>query len=160
MILGIMSDSHGDLAAVKRAADFAGEADLWLHAGDLCPDAEFLARYSGKRVISVAGNCDGLAAASKADEFFEVEGKKIWLTHGHQARVKLGLGQLVDWAGHYEADLVVYGHTHIADISSCGKLQILNPGSVSRPYHTKPSFLKVRIEKGAFLPELVEMDLV
>lgn len=157
MILGIMSDSHGDCTAVKRAVDLAGKVELWLHAGDLCTDAKYLEEYSKTKVISVAGNCDGLAALSKVNEFFEVAGKKIWLTHGHELKVKLGLGLIIQRVKScYHVDLVVYGHTHVVDISQHGDLKILNPGSVARPYYTKPSFLKVKIEDGEILPELIE----
>lgn len=157
MIIGIMSDSHGDLRGIERAASAMGKADVWLHAGDFCGDADHLAACAGTPVISVAGNCDGLAARSPEDEFVELAGKKIWLTHGHQCGVKSGTGQLVAKAKAHGVDLVVYGHTHISEIRKAGDLFIINPGSVSRPRFAPATFAKVTIESGAVLAELIDL---
>jgi len=158
MIIGVMSDSHGDGVAIEKAVDAIGEVDFWLHAGDFCSDAATLAEYSGKKVYAVAGNCDGLAAKSKVDEFLTVEGKKIWLTHGHQSSVKYGTDDLIWNAKQYGVDIVIYGHTHISEISRYDDLYIINPGSVARPYQvTAPTCLKLTINKQEVFAELVEL---
>lgn len=159
MMIGIMSDSHGDTIAIENAVAEMGQVDCWLHAGDYCRDADFLEKISGCPVYSVAGNCDGLAAKQKVDEFIELEGKKIWLTHGHHYHVKYGMDELVEAAVNvFEVDIVVYGHTHITDVSQYGNLLVLNPGSVSRPrFITAPTCLRLTIENGKLLTKLVEI---
>lgn len=156
MILGIMSDSHGDLAALRQAADAVGTVDLWLHAGDYCEDAAFLAEYTQARTVGVAGNCDGLAARLPQEEYVELLGLRLLLTHGHGHGVKRGTDELVAWARHMEAAVVVYGHTHIPEISRAGDLWIVNPGSVARPRLSGPTAVRAVVVKGIFSAELVE----
>ena len=54
----------------------------------------------------------------------------MYLTHGHKHRVKQGLGGLLSSARTANVDIVMYGHTHVAD---CHReedgLWVLNPGS-------------------------------
>lgn len=158
MKIGVMSDSHGDYAAIEQAILLGGDIDFWMHAGDLCSDADYLAACTGLRVLSVAGNCDGLAAKYPPDEFIKIGGKKIWLTHGHNAKVKYGLHELLFWADQYEADVAIYGHTHVVDVSWHGKLLVLNPGSVARPHYAKASFLKITMEHNDIVTNLVELS--
>lgn len=158
MRIGIMSDSHGDFQAIEKAAAAAKNLDLWLHAGDYCSDADHLKLVSGINVISVAGNCDGLAAKSPADEFVGIDGKQIWLTHGHQSGVKFGTANLIAAARGYGADVVVYGHTHIAEVVRLEDLLVVNPGSVARPQQANASFAVLTIEAGKIKADLVELS--
>lgn len=128
MRIGVISDTHGDMAAVKKAANAVGLVDLWLHAGDYSQDACYLNELTGVRVISAKGNCDGQAAA-KIDEFLDIGGLMVWLTHGHRYRVKQGLSDLRYWAKQYEAAIVVYGHTHLPELTHDDDVLFFNPGS-------------------------------
>ena len=55
-------------------------------------------------------------------------------------------------------DAIVYGHTHIPEVTRHESVWILNPGSPTErrkaPAHT---MLTLRIEDGAIEPELVEL---
>ena len=42
MKIGLISDGHGNAAAIDPGVELAGEFDLWLHAGDMIHDAEYL----------------------------------------------------------------------------------------------------------------------
>lgn len=132
MKIGVMSDTHGDQAAVRQGIKAAGPMDMWLHAGDYSQDASYLAKLVNVPVFAARGNCDGQATA-KIDEFIEVAGKKIWITHGHRYGVKQGVSQLVEWGRHYEVDIVIYGHTHIPDSRWEENLLVFNPGSAAEP---------------------------
>ena len=136
MRIGVIGDTHGDVYCMEKAAKAAGLVDLWLHTGDFYRDGMWLASRSGVPVTVVAGNCDGRGEA-KPDEFVEVAGYRIWLTHGHRHGVKRNLDDLRDWARRYEADIVVYGHTHQADILQEPECLFFNPGSASLPRHGK-----------------------
>lgn len=130
MIIGVISDTHGDVDSIKKAVEKLVSADMWLHAGDYSRDARRLELLVNVPVVAVAGNCDGKAYA-KIDEFVNAGGKTVWVTHGHRYHVKLGLHELEWWGRQYEADIIVYGHTHVADIKwQEGKL-IFNPGSAA-----------------------------
>jgi putative phosphoesterase len=132
MKIGVISDTHGDRRCIERAVARVGTTDFWLHAGDHSWDSLSLAELTGLPVASVAGNCDG-AAAAKPDEFLEFAGCRIWLTHGHRHHVREGHDDLLFWARKYEVQIVIYGHTHIPEIHWDQDLLIFNPGSASRP---------------------------
>lgn len=157
MILGIMSDSHGDLAAVRRAVEAVGAVDLWLHAGDCSADVAFLSSCAGVRAVGVAGNCDGLAARVPKEEYLDLEGVRVFLTHGHAFGVKSGTDELVDWARRMDAGVAVYGHTHIPEVSQQGALWIVNPGSAARPRLGAPTAARAVIEDGRFAVTIVEI---
>jgi hypothetical protein len=130
--IGLLGDSHGDFRSLNQAVSLAGTVDLWLHTGDFCRDALVLAALTTVPVIMVAGNCDGRNEA-KPDEFVELAGFQLWLTHGHRHGVKQDTQDLASWALRYEADIVVYGHTHQAVDWEQSGIRFFNPGSVSQP---------------------------
>ena len=47
MRIGVVSDTHGDLHALRQVLDQAGEVDLWLHAGDYSQDAPYIEEETG-----------------------------------------------------------------------------------------------------------------
>lgn len=132
MRIGVISDTHGDLHAIERAVKMVGAVELWLHAGDHYQDSRKLQELTEAPVIAVLGNCDGSAAA-KPDEFIDLPGCHIWLTHGHRYHIRDGRDDLRYWAKTFSAQVVVYGHTHIPDMFWDQDLLIFNPGSASRP---------------------------
>lgn len=136
MIIGVMGDTHGDVASIRQAvalADgMAGKIDLWLHTGDFCRDGQLLAEFTGVSVVTVAGNCDG-RAAFKPDEFIAAAGHNLWLTHGHYQGVKQTLSELEAWAHRYEVDAVIFGHTHQPLMKTQSGILYFNPGSVAMP---------------------------
>ena len=141
MKIGIISDTHGDYGAIAAAVQAAGKVDLWLHAGDCCDDANYLAEASKTKVIGVMGNCDWPAPGRKTDQIIEAGGRRIFLTHGHLYGVNRGAGALVAEAAANSCDIAIYGHTHIPAEIKAGGVLVLNPGSVSRPRGgNEPSF--------------------
>ena len=138
MIVGLVSDSHGDTAAIDAmlAMPVAKGAQCWLHAGDFVVDAEYLEMASGKKVYKVAGNGDWPHSKAPEDLLVELEGFRIMLTHGHEHGVRYGTEVLAENALNMGADIAIYGHTHIAELTPAaggGSLLILNPGSLGRP---------------------------
>lgn len=157
MKIGVISDTHGSRADIRRAVSAAGEVDLWLHAGDYSQDARYLVEVSGKEVVAVAGNCDGRTEA-KIDEFVDIGGKKVWLTHGHRYQAKERCRELTWWAGQYGADIVIYGHSHIPDISWSGSILLFNPGSVAHPRGGFPASCgRLEVVDGEARAELIYM---
>lgn len=160
MRLGIMSDSHGDIAAIRRGFQVMDPVDEWLHAGDYAQDANFVEKISKVPVTAVAGNTDGSIVHAKWDEFIEINGIKIWLTHGHRYKVKLGIQELIWWGHQYDVQLVVFGHTHIPEITTAEQLMLVNPGSIAFPSQgRKPTMALVEISAtGQIRPRIVEVS--
>ena len=157
MLVGIIGDTHGDVHSIRQAVALTEPVDLWLHTGDFCRDARSLTALTGIPVISVAGNCDGRGEA-KPDEFIELAGYRIWLTHGHHFGVKQNLYELRDWASQYESDIVVYGHTHQPAIITESTLLLFNPGSAAMPRRGKSrTFGVIELKDGreGILPRLI-----
>jgi predicted phosphodiesterase len=55
-----------------------------------------------------------------------------------------------------DCDAIVYGHTHVPEVSREGDVWILNPGSPTEKRKApNRSMLELRIARGAITPELV-----
>ena len=158
--IGVVSDTHGSIAALRACVSKAGAADGWFHLGDYALDALRLAELTGKPVWSVLGNCDGwLSTEPEENRFLDkqkravservvtVENARIFLTHGHHYDVDLGPYALSYRAEELNCQAALYGHTHRGELSAFGGLLILNPGSPSRPRGlSKPSFAVMEID--------------
>lgn len=132
MRIGVVSDTHGDEYALKQVVAAAGPVEHWLHAGDYYHDGWKLAEISGLPVTVVAGNCDRTRDVLP-DEYVNLAGKTIWLTHGHRHNVKYGMQDLVWWGRQYSADIVVFGHTHVPYCDWHDGILLFNPGSPRVP---------------------------
>lgn len=135
MRIGVISDTHGDQGTIRQLVKLTIHVDMWLHAGDCSQDADYLRALVTVPVIAAKGNCDGYTTA-KIDELVEIGDHRIWLTHGHRYGVKQGTQELVQWGKHHGVDIVLYGHTHIADNHWCEGILIFNPGSASGRHAT------------------------
>ncbi|TYZ23904.1 metallophosphoesterase family protein [Selenomonas ruminis] len=134
MKIGIVSDSHGNTSALDTMLQHpaSAEVEAWLFAGDIAMDAEYLEMVTDVPVVKVAGNNDWPMSRLEDTVITELGGHRILLTHGHLYGVTFSTQNLELAAREQEADIAVYGHTHVADLST-GEVMILNPGSVARP---------------------------
>ena len=133
MKLGIMSDSHDNLPMIAQAVEvFNNErVDLVLHAGDfVSPFTAMPFRGLNARLVGVFGNNDGDKPAlirrfADIGEFFEdyreleLAGKRIAMMHQPMFLETLMTSS--------QYDLVIYGHTHSADLRE-GPPLVINPG--------------------------------
>ncbi|MCX8161040.1 MAG: metallophosphoesterase [Candidatus Saccharicenans sp.] len=127
-----MSDSHDYLPAIRQAVALFNrvQCSLVIHAGDVV--APFAARELKNLrcpVKAVFGNCDGeregLAAVFM--EFGQIVPGPLVFNHEN----------LRFYVSHYPvekppaaADIVVFGHTHRAQVNRDGNLVVVNPGEV------------------------------
>ena len=133
MKIGITGDTHGSTQAIRRMLQLVPPVELWLHTGDYAADGNVLHSLSGVPVVSVCGNCDLLAGDAKPDELLELEGFKVWLTHGHKYIERNVQADLGYWAYQLGQSIVVYGHTHVPMCEYYADTLLINPGSPSRP---------------------------
>lgn len=127
----LMSDSHGNPENMMQAV--AKEApDMVLFMGDGWRDLQQLKRrYPKLEMHSVVGNCDWTEGPSEL--VLEVEGHRILMCHGHRYSVKSSLLSLQLAAHQAEADVVLFGHTHMLFYDWYDGLVIVNPGSIGDP---------------------------
>ncbi|MDK2920303.1 MAG: uncharacterized protein PWQ37_3036 [Candidatus Petromonas sp.] len=132
MKLGIISDSHGDTINLEKAVKAMGHIDILIHAGDTYNDAMYLKEKFDLEVVGVKGNTD-LFSNGVSETTFKLRGKKILLTHGHKYGIKYSLDKLYYKSLELNADIVIFGHSHIPCYLEENGVIFINPGSVSRP---------------------------
>ena len=128
----VFSDSHGRDDNMLDIIKQHKEAEGIFFLGDIENHGERLRNSIPGPVYMVRGNCDW---SSDAPEFivFQLHGHRNAMTHGHRQHVVGGVNILKYWALEQEADIVMYGHTHVPFVEQFSQLTILNPGSISKP---------------------------
>ncbi len=139
----VFSDSHGYYNRILPVIKKHDDADMVIHCGDIINDCISLSKLISPsiRFCYVAGNND-YASNEPKELTIEVEGKKLFITHGHIYGVKSGLDSLKRKIKE-GYDLVIYGHTHIPNTEYYMGGIILNPGAMC--YATKSSYAVVTI---------------
>ena len=131
--IGITGDTHGNKQALRIILKQLPPVDYWFHTGDYSQDGRFLVEETHLPLLSVCGNTDPDIERANIDEFITLENKRIWLTHGHRYLKGYKVEELAWWAKKLEADIVVFGHTHIPLVKWFGDILVINPGSPSLP---------------------------
>ena len=124
----VFSDSHGDVDHMEQVVR-REEPYLVLHLGDMCRDFDELqARLPMQTMQNVCGNCDGFSLVPN-QRVLSILGHRILMTHGHRYHVKQSYGSLYLAAREAEADLALFGHTHVAFCEREQGIWLLNPGT-------------------------------
>lgn len=127
----VFSDSHGKLSFMRRCI-FKVKPDCVIHLGDHIEDAKVLETENPHiRFHSVAGNCDAFRFYGMEPEIlcYPIDGVMMFMTHGHRHAVKSDPGTLIAQARSKNAQIVMYGHTHIPVCREETGCWVLNPGS-------------------------------
>ncbi len=125
-----MSDSHGWSQEVNTIRQrYVGKVDQMIHCGDseLEMDAPGLQDF-----MKVAGNCD-MDARFPDEVDFSVGDLTFFVTHGHLFRVKSTLMPLSYRADELDAQVICFGHSHIAGAERVENKLFINPGSIRLP---------------------------
>lgn len=125
----VVSDSHGNDGLLFRAHQQAGPVDAVIHTGDGEEDARFLEETLDIPVLRVAGNCDHGSPAPRELQVV-LAGRRILIVHGDRYQVKSGLEQLMNHARQVNAEVILFGHTHLALAEQRDGIQLLNPGTL------------------------------
>ena len=145
MRVAVISDTHlprGNRRLPDRCVEELRAADLVLHAGDVATVEvlEEIEALAGCEVLAVLGNVDELALyrpRRAAHAEVEAEGARIAMVH--DAGPALARWERLR-ARFPDADVVVFGHSHIPLHEDRDGLQIFNPGSPTdrrrQPQHT------------------------
>ncbi len=155
MRVAVVSDTHAPRfwkRCPPRVAEHLRRADLILHAGDVCtPDVlDELQAFAPTKAVS--GNNDGPdVAAWGAPETLElvIEGVNVAMIHDSGA----AKGRLNRMRRRFpNADLVVFGHSHIPLDDRDLDLRIFNPGSpTDRRRQPCGTIGLLEVEKGQLL---------
>ncbi len=125
----VLSDTHAPRrwrSCPPRVAEHLRGADAILHAGDVCVASVLDELSAYAPVHAVKGNNDGPDVTAPETLELTLDGLRIGMIHdsgpagGRLARMRRRFP---------EADLVVFGHSHIPLDETGGGLRIFNPGS-------------------------------
>ncbi len=154
IVIGLISDTHGMVRAeVHRALE---GVSFILHAGDVCGDEVLMELDLIAPTHAVAGNCDDPDDPRLTRRIERtVDGLRIHVSHGHE----LGAPTVDRLLATYDADVIVYGHTHRPLIAKAGARLVVNPGAAgARRFNLTPSVARLTITGGVADVELVELD--
>lgn len=150
----VVSDTHGSTAALERVMELNHNADAVVHCGDSRGEmANIRMKYPNITCYEVRGNCD-FGSGLPLTLSFTLDGMRFMVTHGHAYNVKFGLESLARAAKEDSADVVFYGHTHIADDRVIDGVRLLNPGACGG---WGASFAVVETHNGQLLTNIVQV---
>lgn len=163
-----VSDSHGRPEMLKVILqEFGPKADALVFCGDGTEDLNlFLSSTFIPPVIAlVHGNGDESSMKISKDNIvlskikvpaaitFNCAGTNVMVTHGHMFGVYYGTAGLENHAKETGASLILYGHSHVADITEQKDYTFINPGSCSLPRQGLPPSFAVIKTAGSKRPE-------
>ena len=154
MRIGLISDTHGLMRAEALAA-LAG-VDQILHAGDVGRLSVLRELQGIAPVQAVYGNVDDPLFALPQHLDLVFDGVRVHVSHGHE----LGSPAPRLLAQAYDADVIVYGHTHKPLIEMVGRTLVVNPGAAGpKRFNLAPSVAILTIEEGKTRAEILALSV-
>lgn len=143
----IISDTHGCINNIIKNIKDNYNPDSLIHLGDYVEDGIKLGKALNIPTTIVRGNGDCYRNDFNDEEVMEINGKRLFLTHGHKYRVNFGINNLCYKGQEVGADYVLFGHTHVPIIEKVGNMIIMNPGSpiLPRGYDKKKTIGMIEI---------------
>jgi putative phosphoesterase len=153
-VVGLISDTHGLLRPGVHAALKGVERSL--HSGDV-GGSDILDELSLiAPVKAVFGNTDPRDEPDMTEELLvAIDGIRVHVSHGHE----VGSPTPAKLAERYDADVVVFGHTHRPLVSRVGKQLFVNPGAAGpQRFKLTPSVARLTIARGSASVEIVDIS--
>lgn len=139
MHVGVISDTHDNIAAIEEAVDLFDREGIetLVHGGDFIAPL-MVPYFEGFELHGVIGNNDGDIDALQR-QFMELgtasclhgryaelslDGASVLVLHGDQ-----GMDVVDEYAASGEYDVVIYGHFHAAEHREVDGTTVLNPGA-------------------------------
>ncbi|MDI9395867.1 MAG: metallophosphoesterase [Euryarchaeota archaeon] len=153
-MIGIISDSHDDLASIRKAVEFFNkkQVKVVLHAGDIISPFTVRAfKELNSKLYFVFGNNDGdkvtltkwfeeIGAVSCGDfGDLTIDGLHIALLHGTNEVLVNALAKSGDF------DVVVRGHTHDPGVRMVNGVPVINPRECSGVLSGKATVATLKI---------------
>ena len=152
-VLGLISDTHG---LIRRGVhDALTGVELILHAGDVGGSAILDELRLIAPVRAVFGNTDPPGEPGLEGEIaIEVGGLRVHVSHGNE----VGSPTPAKLAARYDADVVIYGHTHRPLVTRHDGRLFVNPGAAGpRRFDISPKVGRLIIAKGEAEVEIVDV---
>ncbi len=129
----VVSDTHGSINNIIKAIKDNYYPDRLIHLGDYVEDGIRLGEALNISTTIVRGNGDYYTDDYNYEDIIEINGKKLFLTHGHKYMVHYDINNLFYRGQELGVDYVLFGHTHVPIIERENNMIIMNPGSPTYP---------------------------
>lgn len=144
----ITGDTHGHIDEIVRFMDNV-KFDAVIHLGDYARDAATLAKaYKDTHFYTVYGNNDFLGNVGDTKKVITVDGKKIFLCHGHNLGAGSNLLKMSLAAREVGAEIAIHGHTHTTEDLMVNSVRIFSPGSPTYPRNSRRAVGILEAEDG------------
>ncbi len=160
--IGLISDTHIPSRAKgipKEVFTTFAAVDFIIHAGDLVQLSVIDELEQIAPVLAVSGNMDGPEVSSILPQInsLKIFDRKIGVVH--DPNTLMGMNKMREITQENGFDVLVYGHTHNANIKWEGKTLYINPGSPTNPSSllNKPSVALLKITKDEITPEIINI---
>jgi putative phosphoesterase len=143
----IVSDTHGREHNLIKTLERVSPIDMLIHLGDFEGGEEYIRTAVTCPAEFVSGNNDFFNGLPK-EKMIRIGKYNVMLTHGHRYSVNYSTNLLTDAAMKNNADIVMFGHTHVPLIDLSGSIWVINPGSLALPrQHGRiPTFIIMDID--------------
>lgn len=152
----VLADTHGHKARIAIVLRRFADVDAIIHLGDYTRDAELVRTLTDKPVYVVRGNCD-ISSGAEPELRLTMEGVRLLAVHGHRQNVKSSLLNLGLYAVEAEANIALFGHTHVPSEQYYQSVLLFNPGSLGEPRGMRPSVGLLTLDKGIFHTSIVRL---
>jgi len=131
--IAIISDTHGFNDYVLKMLEYEKNIDFLIHLGDNIQDYnELCNKMKGLKSLYIIGNHD-MEWLEPKEALIKIGNIKIYATHGDKFNIKLGIDDLLKKGKSLDANIILYGHSHIQKCIKKDGILIINPGSISEP---------------------------
>ncbi len=126
----VLSDSHGQALAMKRAIEAQPSAEAVIFLGDGYRDFEYCKSiFPEKTYFQVKGNND-FHCDYPLRQTIELADKRIYITHGHYEYVKSSSAVILTKANENGCQIAIHGHTHLQKNDYYDGTHIFCPGAL------------------------------
>ena len=153
-VLGLIADTHGLVRPDVHEA-LTG-VELILHAGDVGGSSILKELRMIAPVKAVFGNTDAPGESDLTEEMLiEIDGVRVHVSHGHE----VGSPTPAKLAARYDADVIIYGHTHRQLVTRLDGRLFVNPGAAGpKRFNLSPSVGRLTISNGSAEVEIVDLS--
>lgn len=124
MKIVVISDTHGDLSALRRVAMVENNADVYLHAGDVEASRDDISPFA-----AVKGNCDGAFPEFPFRYETETPFGKLHMEH-----YPIYGSAMIESLKQDGVRIFIHGHTHEKEAEQVNGVWVFCPGSLTFPH--------------------------
>ena len=152
-LIGLIADTHGLVR--PTVFDALAGVELILHAGDVGEGVLDELRLIAP-VEAVLGNTDAPGTPGLVESLDRtVGGVRVHVSHGHE----LGSPTPKKLLARYDADVIIYGHTHQQYVGEFAGRWVVNPGAAGpRRFRLVPSVGRMKIDRRKIEIEIIELE--